>query len=852
MIRSTFGGFMTARLGMSAAQQGLNLTGHNLTNSATTGYTRQRIDQVSLNTSGNYRYASPYSASIGNGVLVTGTSQLRDPFLDLRYRNETSNVGYENVRNNVLNDLADILDEVKNSTDDALSGGGIFNQLGDILEKLQQLSNQVGNKEFDGMVKTSCQQLITLFNSYSARIDEVADNLKDDLTNVDVPRVNEILKNISELNKTIKSSEIHGESALELKDERNLLIDELSQYMKINVKYTPVRVSDSTTIEELSITMENYDPQGKDYKLVDGEQYRQLECAQDENTGDWNITLSKMYVDCNPPQETAVDPDTASAYQSAIQSLQNAIAKYDPDKLANAYIDAHTKFQAAITDKTNADNLVTTRTDEYNKAVTAYNEAKTALDEEKAKLKELQNQNPPVEADIAAQKAVVTQKQEEVDKAKQDRINANNAKSEAEKEQRLAQKAYNTAKDAYDEAYENLPADLTKAPNWELKEVDGEWTLTKKTVDLTTTLANYNKLPDNTAIPNPDTEGRGKSSTKLDQLATKFTNAKQAYADSIKESAAITTDPDDPDAPALVINDIFTDGKLRGTLEMLNKEGTYDDSDVRGIGYYKNMLDTLANTFANEMNKLNGEGKPLFTTKDGGTDGMTASDIRIAEDWMSNKYGITASTQVDPADPWNTVDGANDNILRFIQLFDTDVSYTTHLDGAEAGSVYLDENNNPVLLDANGKKIEYDSYSVELTDGQTVDVTPNRPLTEAQLALLPKDSSKYYKYQTDVPIGAASVKTVKEVFNGTFEEMFTNIGTTLGLDIKGAAENLANYELLASDLSEERDGVTGVSLDEEAMAIMQYSQSYNASARLMTALDEMLETLISNTGVVGR
>ena len=105
MINSTFGGFMTARQGMAAAQHGLNLTGHNLTNSATEGYTRQRIDQVSLNFNGTYRYASQYNVNVGNGVLVTGTSQLRDPFLDLRYRNEVAHVGEQGIKLEVLGDL---------------------------------------------------------------------------------------------------------------------------------------------------------------------------------------------------------------------------------------------------------------------------------------------------------------------------------------------------------------------------------------------------------------------------------------------------------------------------------------------------------------------------------------------------------------------------------------------------------------------------------------------------------------------------------------------------------------------------------------------------------------------------
>ena len=150
--------------------------------------------------------------------------------------------------------------------------------------------------------------------------------------------------------------------------------------------------------------------------------------------------------------------------------------------------------------------------------------------------------------------------------------------------------------------------------------------------------------------------------------------------------------PTDANGP-IVMNDLFTDGKLRGTLEMLNKKGTYDDpvSGVRGIGYYKNMLDTFANTFANEMNKLNGKDKPLFTNSKE-TDptklatGITAGNIRVAEKWMNNDYNITASTTSDPATGGGPVEGANDNILRFIMLFDKDVTYTTKLDDGLNGA----------------------------------------------------------------------------------------------------------------------------------------------------------------------
>lgn len=875
MINSTFGGFMTARQGMYAAQHGLNLTGHNLTNSATTGYTRQRLDQVTLTTGGNYRYASQYNVNIGNGVLVTGTSQLRDPFLDLRYRNEMAHVGYENVKNDVLNDLADILDEVKNSmeSEDAISGGGIFNQLGDILEKLQQLSNEVGNKEFDSMVKTSCQQLTTLLNSYSARIDEVEENLAEDLNDVDVPRVNEILKNISELNKSIMTSEIHGESALELKDQRNLLIDELSEYMKINVKYTPIQVSDTIVVDRLTISLVSSDANQKNINLVDHQQYRQLECEQNL-LGNWDLTLTEMKVD-GLVQDPPVDPDALDAYETAISALQKAIAQYDPDTLAADYKTAHDTFSDAITNKNTAQTAVTNAQTAYDTANQAVIDANKALTEARKELQKLKNDGA-AEADIEAQNQKITTCAENYTKAVEERTKANDTLKEAEKDLRTAEQEYKTAETAYNKAYDNLPTDLTQAPKWTLaQDANGEWTLTEITEDISAKLNGYNKLPEDTP-PQAITAigGGGKSNEKLAELKTRFETTKAAYEKSVADSAAVTkTDGKTP----LVINDIFTDGKLRGTLEMLNCEGEYNGSDVRGIGYYRNMLNTFANTFANEMNKLNGDDKPLFTTKDGGTDGITADNIYIAQDWIDNKYGITASTQADiTGEP---VEGANDNILRFIMLFNQDISYTTGMERDDA-KIGLDQfyaqdaDGFPIFLDKDGNAIEYNQIVLEGLTDENGNLIPNVTLTRgkdritndqlehlagapiSQFTLNAVDENGTNQVADENDLDGAdpklTLKKAQELFNGTFEEAFTNIGNTLGLDIKGTSENLSNYEMLASNISAEREGTTGVSLDEEAMHIMQYQQSYNASARLMTALDEMLDTLISNTGVVGR
>lgn len=92
-MSSTFGSFGVARLGIYAAQKGLDVTGNNITNINTPGYTRQRLDQVSLISSVSDKYFNQNMTRVGQGVLTTGVSQLRDPGLDLIYREAQADLG---------------------------------------------------------------------------------------------------------------------------------------------------------------------------------------------------------------------------------------------------------------------------------------------------------------------------------------------------------------------------------------------------------------------------------------------------------------------------------------------------------------------------------------------------------------------------------------------------------------------------------------------------------------------------------------------------------------------------------------------------------------------------------------
>lgn len=249
----TFGSFTTARLGIYAAQTSLNVTGNNIANMNTRGYTRQRADLVSLYPSGMARYNSNYNQSIGYGVLVDSVSQLRDPFLDIRYRSQNAAAAAFEAKLDGLRQIGHILDEVGKGDD---GFGVIEDQLGGFIEMLQSWNNLTSINQYDRLVHSAAKELCSLFNNAAYDLQEVYDNEVGYLED-NVKKANELLNEIRDLNEQIRNANIYGDNALELRDARNVAIDELSSLMKINVTYSLERIDEFTEVEKLTITLPN-------------------------------------------------------------------------------------------------------------------------------------------------------------------------------------------------------------------------------------------------------------------------------------------------------------------------------------------------------------------------------------------------------------------------------------------------------------------------------------------------------------------------------------------------------------------------------------------------------------------
>ena len=288
-VIGTFGSFTAARLGIYASQASLNVTGNNIANINTPGYTRQRMDLISLHSGGMVRYANKFNTNIGYGVLCDGVSQLRDPYMDIRFRNEQAALGQAEAKLKGLMELGDIWDEVGKGEGEF---GVVQNQIEDLLAQLEILSRRPGDDSVDTIVRGSATTLAKLINDYANATETVYNNYKTNLVKDDVQAVNTLLTKIQDLNTEIRRAGIYDDKALELRDARNVAIDELSKYMKINVTYTTEPLDQYKDVEKLVISIAGTgDPA---VNLVDG------------------IYATQISIPDKIPQRDPTDPDDPS------------------------------------------------------------------------------------------------------------------------------------------------------------------------------------------------------------------------------------------------------------------------------------------------------------------------------------------------------------------------------------------------------------------------------------------------------------------------------------------------------------------------------------------------------------
>jgi flagellar hook-associated protein 1 len=99
--------------------------------------------------------------------------------------------------------------------------------------------------------------------------------------------------------------------------------------------------------------------------------------------------------------------------------------------------------------------------------------------------------------------------------------------------------------------------------------------------------------------------------------------------------------------------------------------------------------------------------------------------------------------------------------------------------------------------------------------------------------------------------GNEVAQAIAALRGGTAEQSYAALVEKVGSGVRAAADEQSNLQTTLTAISDQRQSVSGVSLDEEMTNLITYQRGYQASARTLTVMDEMLETLIEHTGRVG-
>lgn len=217
--------FGTGVSGLKAAQTSLNTTAHNLANATTAGHTRQQTiltDHYYSTTYGNHTNL----LQVGLGTNIALVRQVRNEFLDDNYRLQIGRQNFYEAQSETAMEIESLFGE--------LEGEKFSDTVVNVWKSLQELQ-----KEPESLVKKDL--LASVASTFVERANVVRDQLKDYQVNLNqeielqVKRINEIAQGIKECNDEIKRVEVTGEQANDYRDTRNLLLDELGNYMDYDI-----------------------------------------------------------------------------------------------------------------------------------------------------------------------------------------------------------------------------------------------------------------------------------------------------------------------------------------------------------------------------------------------------------------------------------------------------------------------------------------------------------------------------------------------------------------------------------------------------------------------------------------
>lgn len=224
---STFHGLEVARRGLKAQQTSLITTGHNIANSNTIGYSRQRVNLSATNAievPGMTR--STYPGQLGTGVMFDSITRIRDSFLDLQFRRENAYHSEWSVREQTNMTIETIINEPSKS--------GLGTVIDNFWNSWEALNRDPDLLSARSNVRAEAVNLADTLNHMGVRLQNLESDLNSSI-DIKLDQANQLIGSIAELTDNIRKIEALGDNANDLRDKRDLLVDQLSSLVNVTV-----------------------------------------------------------------------------------------------------------------------------------------------------------------------------------------------------------------------------------------------------------------------------------------------------------------------------------------------------------------------------------------------------------------------------------------------------------------------------------------------------------------------------------------------------------------------------------------------------------------------------------------
>lgn len=251
---STFWGLNIATSGLNAAQIALNTTSHNVANAQTKGYSRQETNAAAAEA---LRVHQRYGM-LGSGVQVTAINRIRDSYYDNKYWRNNASEGQYETKHYYMEQVQLQFNEF------GVSKTGFSTVYNNFFNAIDELSNYPSEVNYRNVVLQYGGALTEYFSGISTNLQALQKECNNEIKNM-TDRINSYATGIASLNEQIKTLEMYGGSANDLKDSRDVLVDELSKLVSINI--TEVESDTGSSSYRIKINGQI---------LVDGEDYNEL------------------------------------------------------------------------------------------------------------------------------------------------------------------------------------------------------------------------------------------------------------------------------------------------------------------------------------------------------------------------------------------------------------------------------------------------------------------------------------------------------------------------------------------------------------------------------------------------